>query len=134
MTRPWFHPAVPRHEAGTRAAHDAGVKLAIISNTDRDIITHSIRQIGVPFDEVIVAQDAGAYKPSPKVFEHAIAEIGADPSRMLHIAFGFKYDIGPAQEFGMKTAWVNRKQEQAPGPERPDHEWSDLWPLAELAA
>ena len=32
------------------------------------------------------------------------------------------------------TAWVNRKQEQAPGPERPDHEWTDLWwPLAEVA-
>ena len=33
----------------------------------------------------------------------------------------------------MQTAWVNRHREPAPGPERPDHEWSDLWPLAEVA-
>jgi hypothetical protein len=28
---------------------------------------------------------------------------------------------------------VNRHGEPAPGPERPDHEWKDLWPLAEVA-
>ena len=49
------------------------------------------------------------------------------------MAFGFKYDLAPAQRHGMRTAWVNRHREPAPGPERPDHEWDDLWPLAELA-
>ena len=52
---------------------------------------------------------------------------------ILHVAFGFKYDIGPAQELGMQTAWVNRHGEPAPGEERPDHEWRDLWGLADLA-
>ena len=52
--------------------------------------------------------------------------------RVLHVAFGFRYDIGPAQRMGMRTAWVNRHVEAAPGPERPDHVWRDLWGLAEL--
>src|SRR3954470_8586803 len=43
-----------------RAARDAGLRLAIISNTDRDIIEHTLRHIGVPFDAVITAEDAGA--------------------------------------------------------------------------
>jgi hypothetical protein len=29
---------------------------------------------------------------------------------------------------------VNRHREPAPGPERPDYEWTDLWPLAALAS
>jgi len=49
------------------------------------------------------------------------------------VAFGFKYDIGPAAQAGMRTAWVNRRGEAAPGETSPDHEWRDLWGLAELA-
>ena len=58
----------------------------------------------------------------------------ASPEEVLHVAFGFKYDIGTAKQLGMRTAWVNRHREPAPGPERPDHEWTDLWPLADIAS
>jgi 2-haloacid dehalogenase len=112
---------------------DAGVRLVILSNTDRDIIVHTLRQIGVPFDDVQVAEDVSAYKPSATVFERALARIGAPPEDVLHVAFGFKYDIGPAQEQGFRSAWVNRHAEPRPGEAMPDHEWRDLWGLAELA-
>jgi len=48
------------------------------------------------------------------------------------VAFGFKYDIAPAQAMGRRTAWVNRFREARPGPGTPDYEWRDLWGLAEL--
>jgi len=48
------------------------------------------------------------------------------------IAFGFQYDIGPAQRKGMATAWVNRDRRPIPGAEVPDHEWDSLWGLAEM--
>ena len=48
------------------------------------------------------------------------------------MAFGFKYDIAPAQEVGMQTAWINRHREPREGDVEPDHEWRDLWGLAEL--
>jgi 2-haloacid dehalogenase len=83
---------------------------------------------------VTVAEDCRTYKPSTVPFEQALSEIELPPEQILHVAFGFKYDIGPAQQMGLRTAWVNRKQESAPGPERADHEWKDLWPLAEVAA
>jgi 2-haloacid dehalogenase len=116
-----------------RRAQAAGLRLAIISNTDRSIIEHTLRQLEIDFDEVVVAEDAGAYKPSRQPFELALDRLGVAPDEVLHVAFGFKYDIGPAQELGFGTAWVNRHQEPAPGSERPDHEWRDLWGLAELA-
>ncbi|MCC6175769.1 MAG: haloacid dehalogenase type II [Chloroflexi bacterium] len=113
-------------------AKASGLRLAIVSNTDRDIIEHTLRHLDLPFDDVITAEDCRAYKPAHTVFEQALARIGEPPERVLHVAFGFKYDIGPAQSVGCRTAWVNRFVEAAPGPAQPDYVWRDLWGLAEL--
>jgi 2-haloacid dehalogenase len=113
-------------------ARESGLRLAIVSNTDRDIVEHTLRHIGVPFDAVITAEDARAYKPSDVVFDYALERLGSPPEEILHVAFGFKYDIGPASRHGMRTAWVNRHAEAPPGGARHDYEWRDLWPLAEL--
>jgi 2-haloacid dehalogenase len=112
----------------------AGVRLVVVSNTDRDILEHSLRQLEVPFDDFVTAEDCGAYKPDPTVFDQALERIGEPPERVLHVAFGFKYDIGPAGRAGMRTAWINRHRQPAPGGEPFDHEWRDLHGLAELLA
>ena len=114
-------------------AREGGLKLVILSNTDNDIIAHSLRHLEVPFDDVVTAEDCGSYKPSLNNFERLLARVGEPPERVLHVAFGFKYDIGPAQRLGMRTAWINRHVEPAPGSERPDYVWRDLWGLAEFA-
>ena len=45
----------------------AGLRLVIISNTDRAIIEHTLRQLEAStFDGVIVAEDVRAYKPSTR--------------------------------------------------------------------
>jgi 2-haloalkanoic acid dehalogenase type II len=117
-----------------RAAHEAGLRLVIVSNVDRDIIDHSLRHIEAPVDAIVTAEDVRSYKPRPRHFEQALGVIAADdPAQILHVAFGFKYDIATAQELGMASAWVNRRGEPCPGPARPDLEWRDLWPLADLA-
>jgi 2-haloacid dehalogenase len=116
-----------------RRAHGAGLTLVIVSNTDRDIIDHSLKQIGVPVDHVVTAEDVRSYKPAPPHFERALEVTGLVPEQILHVAFGFKYDIATAQQFGFRSAWVNRHGEERPGPAVPDLEWRDLWGLAELA-
>ena len=109
-----------------------GLRLVILSNTDADIIAHSLRHLDLPFDDVITAEDVEAYKPSSVGFEYALSRTDEAPEHVLHVAFGFKYDIAPARRLGMQTAWVNRHVVAAPGAERADHEWRDLWGLAEL--
>jgi 2-haloacid dehalogenase len=116
-----------------RRAHESGLRLVIVSNTDRDIIEHSLKHIEAPIDDVVTAEDVGSYKPGPAHFARALEVIGEPPERILHVAFGFKYDIGPAQRLGFRSAWVNRHAEERPGPALPDVEWRDLWGLAELA-
>jgi len=113
-------------------ARAAGPRLVIVSNTDRDILEHSLRQLEVAFDMVVTAEDCRAYKPALKPFEQALARIGDPPETILHVAFGFKYDIGPAASLGFRTAWINRHAEAPPGDARPDYVWRDLWGLAEL--
>jgi 2-haloacid dehalogenase len=109
------------------------LKLAIMSNTQHSLIAHSIKQMGLTFDHVITAEDCGVYKPDDRFFTQSLDALPVPPERMLHVAFGFKYDIGPAQRYGWRTAWVNRNAERKPGYERPDYIWADLWGLAEWA-
>ncbi|MEX2613546.1 MAG: HAD family hydrolase, partial [Gaiellaceae bacterium] len=50
-------------------ARSRGWQLAILSNTDRDLIDVSIEAIGVPFETAIVAGEIGSYKPASRHWE-----------------------------------------------------------------
>ncbi|HUZ02091.1 MAG TPA: haloacid dehalogenase type II [Thermomicrobiaceae bacterium] len=123
----------PDTRAALQRVHDAGLRLAIISNTDRDIMAHTLRQLALPFEAAITAEECHAYKPDPAVFDHALSRLGQGPAHVLHVAFGYKYDIATAQRLGLHTAWVNRRGESVPGATRPDFTWRDLWGLADFA-
>lgn len=115
-------------------AKAAGLRLAIVSNTDRHIMDQTLRQLApVEFDAVVVAEDVRAYKPGSAPFDRALHVLGLHAYEVLHVAFGFKYDIPTAKSRGMQTAWVNRHREPAVGEEKPDLEWDSLWGLADLA-
>ena len=112
----------------------AGMRLVIISNTDNHIMRRTLSQLApLEFDAVVTAEDLRVYKPHTTAFTRSLEAAAAPPAEILHVAFGYKYDIGPAQEVGMQTAWINRHREEAPGETAPDYEWQDLWGLAELA-
>lgn len=83
-------------------------QLAIITNSDDDIMAENVRRIGVPIDYVITAQQAAAYKPSLATFAYALEQIGCAPEEILHVAQGFEYDIVPAHALGWKRVWINR--------------------------
>jgi 2-haloacid dehalogenase len=97
-----------------------GWSLAILSNTDRDLIAASREQMGVPFDRAIVAEDVRSYKPSHGHWEEFFARTGADRDRHVHVAASLYHDITPANELGLRSVWINRLGEQAgePGPTR----------------
>lgn len=107
-------------------------KLVILSNTDEDIIARSVAHIGEPFDQIITAERLRIYKPSPQVFQRALEILGCSPAQLLHVAFGFKYDITPASALGIRTVWVNRKREPLRVTVRPDHEVTDLHGVSDL--
>jgi 2-haloacid dehalogenase len=107
-------------------------KLAIISNSDDDIIAGNVRRIGVPIDHVITAQQARAYKPSPVIFDYALRTLGCDASDILHVAQGFEYDIMPAHDLGWTRIWINRYGKTGDPAYGPYHELPDLSALPAL--
>ena len=125
-------PDWPVFEETRRALERLGrkCKLAIISNIDTDIIEKTKLKIGVPFDLIVTAQQTRAYKPSVKPFELALQKLACKPQDVLHVSSGFRYDIPPASKLGLRTAWVNRKQETKPAGLQADHEFRSLTELA----
>src|SRR6478672_2815608 len=106
-----------------------GWMLALLSNTDRDLIEASQRQLGVPADLAIVAEDVGSYKPAHGHWERFFEATTADREAHVHVAASLFHDVAPARELGLRTVWINRLGEQ-PGPE-PDRELTDLTSLPE---
>ena len=114
---------------------EAGIPLAIVSNSENAIMDHTLRQMRpLEFDHVVLADEVRTYKPERRPFTRMLDKLSLAPEDVLHVAFGFKYDIGMAKQLGMQTAWINRHRQPLPDPDTvPDHEWRDLWGLAELA-
>jgi len=87
----------------------ARYKLAIISNTDDDLFAGTARHLKVSFDEVITAEQAEAYKPSPAPFRLALERLGLSQDRVLHVGQSIYHDVLPAKSLGIATALVFRR-------------------------
>lgn len=107
-------------------------KLAIISNTDDDLIVHNVRNIGVPFEHVVTAEQARAYKPALEAFEYMLGVLGCREDELVHVAQGFNYDIMPAAKLGWKRVWINRRGQQGDPAFGPYDELPDLTGLPGL--
>ncbi|WP_210590426.1 haloacid dehalogenase type II [Streptomyces sp. GESEQ-35] len=108
-------------------------EIAIISNTEDRFIAQNIANIGVEFDHVITAEQAGAYKPDRQTFEHAYKTIGVDPSQVIHTAQGWEYDIIPTRDLGLKRrVWINRYGRPGSADHQPYDELPDLSGLPAL--
>src|SRR4051795_6539396 len=59
-----------------RRAHDAGLRLIIVSNTDRDILEHSLRHIEAPIDALVTAAVVVSSQPALPHFARALAGAG----------------------------------------------------------
>jgi 2-haloacid dehalogenase len=115
-------PEVPAALAELRAS---GWKLAILSNTDPDLLDASLELIGVPVDLRVTAAEAGSYKPAHGHWERFFERTGADRSRHVHVAASVFHDLRPAAELGLRVVWINRLRESTDAPraaELPDLE------------
>jgi 2-haloacid dehalogenase len=131
--------------ADALAALGRRFKLIILSNVDRASFAASNQRLGVQFSAVITAQDVGSYKPSARNFESLLGEatrLGIEHGKLLHVAQSLFHDHVPAQQAGLRTAWINRRAGRpgwgaTPAPEAPvvpDWEFSSMAALAGAVA
>jgi 2-haloalkanoic acid dehalogenase type II len=119
-------PEVPAALAEARAQ---GWKLAVLSNSDRDLIEASLAQIGVPFELAVVASEIRSYKPAHAHWLSFFEEARAARDRHVHVAQSHFHDIVPANELGLRTIWINRYRERHEP--RPSRELPNLSGLAD---
>jgi 2-haloacid dehalogenase len=119
-----YWPPFPEVPAALAELRERGWQLAILSNTDRDLIAASQKQIGVPIDLAIVAEDVESYKPAHAHWERFFEATTADREHHVHVAASLFHDIAPARELGLRSVWINRLGEKAE--HEPDRELTDL--------
>jgi 2-haloacid dehalogenase len=105
--------AFPEVPEALEEARAGGWRLAILSNTDRDLLDASLARIGAEFELSVVASEIGSYKPSPGHWEEFFARSGAARERHVHVGASLFHDIAPAGALGLRTIWVNRLGEEA---------------------
>ena len=92
-----------------------GWQLGVLSNTDDDFIAASQVQLGVSFDEVVVAQELGSYKPAHRHWEEFFSRTRAPRDGHVHVAASLFHDVAPCNELGLRSVWINRVGEVAHG-------------------
>lgn len=113
--------------------------LAAVSERRRFVVTNCSDALArrataalPPFELVMTAERAGAYKPDPRPYRAALGEMGLDPARVLFVA-GSAHDVTGAKAVGMDVYWANRGGVPAPPGPPPLIERPDMRGLTELA-
>jgi len=111
----------------------AGLKTAILSNGSPTMLQAIVEHNGIDhlLDGVFSVEEAGIYKPHPKVYGLVGERLGLD-RRAISFQSANAWDAYAASAFGMRVVWCNRygqRPERLPG--RPDCEVKSL---AELPA
>ncbi len=99
--------------------------LATLSNGNVALIVNMARRAGLPWDAVLGAEVARAYKPLPKCYLTTAAMLGLKPAQCLMVA-AHNSDLGHASALGFRTAFVMRPTEHGPNQTtnlKPDKEW-----------
>lgn len=82
----------------------ADYQLGALTNGNADVYK---TDAGEYFDFAFLAEDVGASKPAPDMFEAALAHAGVAAAEVLHVGDNPEHDIRGARAVGMKTAWIN---------------------------
>jgi len=122
-------PVFPDVPPGLTELRARGWKLAILSNTDAELLDASLLAIGVPVDLRIVASEIGSYKPAFGHWEAFFRTTGADRARHVHVAASLFHDVEPCAKLGLPCVWINRQDETSDLPRA--GELTDLSALAE---
>jgi HAD superfamily hydrolase (TIGR01662 family) len=92
-----------------RAIHAAGVKIGLISNTERSLeVFQTHFELEGLFSVAVSSADHGFMKPHPSIFESALAKVGAEAAHSVMVGDSLIHDIEGARHLGMRAVLVSR--------------------------
>jgi 2-haloacid dehalogenase len=95
--------------------------LAALTNANIVMLYQLADSTGLPWDRLLSAEVARAYKPDPAIYQMAIEELGLHPNRVMMVA-AHTFDLNAAHKAGMRTALITRAGEPGSNPSGLDHE------------
>ena len=107
-------------------------QLAILSNVETRVLAASVDLLDAPFEALVTAEELRSYKPSRPHFDAALARLGVENRRILHVAASLYHDVRPASALGFRTAWIDRENEGRAEDVAPDLSVPDLTALAQV--
>ena len=115
-----------------RAIHARGIKIGLISNTQRCLTSFQTHfALDGLFTVAVSSADHGYMKPHPSIFEAALRQVGATPAQALMVGDSLAHDIEGARQLGMRAVLVSRtgRPESCPPDVPIVHSLRDLLPL-----
>jgi len=101
-------------------------RLAVVTNCSTRLGRLAAERLGVQWDVVVTAQDAGFYKPHPQPYRLALEQLGVHASEAAFVA-GSSYDMFGTATLGLRTYWHNRVGLRlVEGAQAPEIEAADL--------
>ena len=102
-------PAYPDAQPVLATLQRLGVRNAILSNGEPDMLADAVGAAGLAplLEAVISVEEAGAFKPDPRVYALAEQRLGLPLSRMAFISSN-AWDAQAAAHAGFQVFWCNR--------------------------
>jgi HAD superfamily hydrolase (TIGR01662 family) len=95
-----------------RAIHGAGVKIGLISNTQRSLASFQTHfELEGLFAVTVSSADHGYMKPHPSIFEAALAQVAVRAEQSVMVGDSLAHDIEGARQLGMRAVLVSRSGE-----------------------
>jgi 2-haloacid dehalogenase len=88
--------------------------IAPCSNGNIALMVNLAKRAGLPWDCILGAETARAYKPMPEAYLNSCRQLGLAPANVLMVA-AHNNDLKAAKAQGMRTAFVARPTEHGPG-------------------
>ena len=107
-------------------------RIVVLSNGDPDMLEAAKAHHGIPFDAVISAAAANAFKPHVATYRRAAELIGAPLEAVLFVA-NHAFDCIGAKSAGMHAAFIDRRKRPfGATPHQPDLVVADMTELADV--
>jgi putative hydrolase of the HAD superfamily len=102
--------------------HTLGLVSNILSRKDRWL--EELARAGVLdlLAVVVFSSDGGSIKPSQRLFDQAVRELGVPRSETVFVGDNLRCDVGGAARAGLATVWIDR-QGTGPAPGGPQPDW-----------
>jgi 2-haloacid dehalogenase len=88
--------------------------IAPLSNGNIRLILDMAKRAGLPWDAILGAEIAQAYKPDPEAYLRTAEALMLEPEQICLVA-AHNGDLAAARRCGLRTAFISRPNEHGPG-------------------